>query len=528
MSESKRISGNDVDVLIVGSGPVGSTFARVIADSAPHARVLMVEAGPVLNARIGEHVQNLSAAERSAAQQSAQGPDSGRPHVEAPFYEAGRAVEPDSDPALLLRPALFLAGPRSRLPGEFGLPAAGMSSGVGGMGVHWTASVPRPSGSERIDFIPEDELEAAYAEADRLLHVSRDLDGGDPLLAKLVSLLGDAFDGTAPDAPPVQLTPFAVTNDADGTRISGTNVILGDLLDDARGDGAFELRPDTLARRIVLHGRKAVGVELMDRSSGEIYEVHATRVVVAADALRTPQLLFASQIRPRALGRYLNDHLKVIGAIRLHDALSGKVEPLADGVRPVGAVLIPYVEGIRPMQGQVHPGSRSPMILAAGVAPTGRYDTGVDGARVPNAGLAWYGAKELQFSDAIEFSDTETDAFGMPAMTIHYTLTSRDAETVERLREEAVRAGRLVGEFVLGEPAFMPGGSSLHYQGSTRMGPADDGESVCDTYGRVWGIENLVIGGNNVIPTSTACNPTITSVALAVRAAQRIAAELST
>jgi choline dehydrogenase-like flavoprotein len=78
------------------------------------------------------------------------------------------------------------------------------------------------------------------------------------------------------------------------------------------------------------------------------------------------------------------------------------------------------------------------------------------------------------------------------------------------------------------EPALATGGSSLHYQGTTRMGLHDDGTSVCGPTSEVWGVSGLYVAGNNVIPTAIACNPTLTSVALAVGGARDIAARLGT
>jgi len=59
------------------------------------------------------------------------------------------------------------------------------------------------------------------------------------------------------------------------------------------------------------------------------------------------------------------------------------------------------------------------------------------------------------------------------------------------------------------------------------MGRTDDGTSVCSPASRVWDVDGLYVAGNGVIPTAIACNPTLTSVALAVGGARDIADRLT-
>jgi choline dehydrogenase-like flavoprotein len=71
-------------------------------------------------------------------------------------------------------------------------------------------------------------------------------------------------------------------------------------------------------------------------------------------------------------------------------------------------------------------------------------------------------------------------------------------------------------------PQFMPLGASIHYQSTYRMGVKDDGTSVTDPNCKVWGIDNLYLGGPGIFPKETAANPTLTAGAMAVRAAYHI------
>lgn len=504
---SSRRYPDAVDIAIVGSGPTASTYARILSEEAPGATIAMFEAGPTVSTPPGAHVKNIADPERrSQAQRASEGPGAGAETVNSPG-----AVKSGERRA---RPGTYLLPEGYAFPGEDGLPVAAMSSNVGGMAAHWTAACPRPGGKERIPFLPD--LEQLLEDADRLLGVTSHAFDGAPFSDLVRERLAAAVDAGREPAYRVRPMPLAVHRRADGGLVwSGSDVVMGDV---TRENPQFDLFDESLVTRVLVDDDgRAAGVEVHDRRSGESHQVAARYVVVGADALRTPQLLWASGIRPAALGRYLNDQAQVVFASRLRDVKPEEGPAAADGAlsEQSGVAWVPYTDEA-PFHGQI-------MQLDASPVPLAEDDPIVPGSIV---GLGLFCAKDLQWEDRVAFDDGARDFYGMPAMRIHYRLTERDHDVLERARQEIVRLGKAVGEPLDERPFVLPPGASLHYQGTTRMGAADDGESVCSPDSQVWQVPGLFVAGNGVIPTATACNPTLTAVALAVRGARRIAEEL--
>lgn len=134
--------------------------------------------------------------------------------------------------------------------------------------------------------------------------------------------------------------------------------------------------------------------------------------------------------------------------------------------------------------------------------------------------------KRPRVEDGLTFSDDDLDYRGLPNFTVEYELTDAELSEIEAATANLREVGEALGTFVA-EPRLMPNGSSLHYMGTTRLGVDNDGTSVADPWSRVWGAEGLLIGGNGTIPTANTMNPTLTSVAIAVRGARKAAEQLA-
>ena len=118
------------------------------------------------------------------------------------------------------------------------------------------------------------------------------------------------------DAAPVPLTR------RDGRRVSAADAYLAPAL----GRDNLVVRTDAAVSRVVLDGRRAVGVELID---GEI--IDADHVVLAAGAIHSPTLLLRSGVDTPGIGEGLQDHPSVAFTLRLDEPPLRTGDALATG-----------------------------------------------------------------------------------------------------------------------------------------------------------------------------------------------------
>jgi pyranose oxidase len=514
-------------VLVVGSGPIGCSFARSLVEGG--RRVLMVDAGAQHSRLPGEHLKNAVIYQRRI--------DSFTPIVQGllqplsvPVGVAGRA---QLDPIAYRAEGRIRSAQNPKQNPIRNLPGAAVAYGVGGMFSHWTSNTPRHHNKlERIDFIGGDEWGGLYDRAEELLDTHTDIYSGGIRHTVVKEALerhyGDRLERPVSELP---VAGHRLVND-EFVHFTGADTVLGPLAEtvsyDVAAGGPFTLLPEHRASRLVRDGDRIAHAEVTDMIGWETLRVEAQVFVIAAGFL-TAQLLWRSAIGGEALGRYITEHPIAFAQIVLREEIISKIredprfhkwvaaiEPDDDVPIPMHdpppMVWIPLSDG-RPWHCQVHRDS-----FAYGELPADIDDRLV-------VDLRWFGRVDPNPDNRVTFADDLNDTYGMPKPIFDFRLSADDRRRSHLMMNDLCDAAGALGGFLPGaEPRFMPLGSSLHFMGLYRMGEEDDSNSVTDPWSRVWNIDNLYLGGNGLIPTSTASNPTLTSLALALRAADNILA----
>jgi choline dehydrogenase-like flavoprotein len=278
--------------------------------------------------------------------------------------------------------------------------------------------------------------------------------------------------------------------------------------------GLLELRPDASVERMLIEdsadGPRATGVEYVD-DKGERHAVRAAVVVVAAGALRTPQLLLRSGLRSEAIGRNLGLH-----PIRL---VYGLFDELQDAhiAYPITAHCMKFQhdeDGGFVLEGTT-------VMDPIAFATTLRDERGpLWGPRLVEAARAfrrWSGVLAM-VND--ENNGAAVDEDGNEHMQVNF-----NPRELERL-DAALGFGRQVLDAAGASQIYWTGIFSTHPQGSCRMGD-DPARAAVDRNCECHEVKRLFVGDASLIPRTLSVNPSLTVMALATRLATHLEIDAS-
>ncbi|KAH6889472.1 hypothetical protein B0T10DRAFT_404819 [Thelonectria olida] len=506
----------EVDVLIVGSGPIGAVFARTLVEGG--RKVLMVDIGEQETRRVGDHKKNSVAVQKDIS-----------------LFTKTQEL------------SYVLNGQNPHQKASENLPAAAASRVVGGMGSHWTCCTPRQHPDiERSKLFSDEKWDELYAELERMMDTN-ETSFDDSIRQQLVKhTLADAYENVNREMKSMPLACKRSEKNKDYVEWSCSATILGELADPKYNGGAFELRPNTqcikLERRDV--DGKIQGALLEDLMNARKYLVKANKYVICAGAVLTPGILYNSGFRRDtlpALGRYMTEQPMAFCQVVLSRKLVDSVEkdPYHLGwkkivkehreLHPNDPLPFPFNDPDPQCYFPLSEEYRWHTQIHRDAFGYGQVPAAIDQRVVVD--LRWFGYVEPEETNCVEFTTDIKDEFGMPQPTFKFTMNRDDSDRCGAMITDMVEVARKLGGFLPGaEPKYLAPGSALHICGTYRAGDEKKEnhkkESVVDRYGKVWGQDNLVLGGCGVIPTKQACNPTLTAGCFALAAARKMLEEL--
>jgi choline dehydrogenase-like flavoprotein len=265
---------------------------------------------------------------------------------------------------------------------------------------------------------------------------------------------------------------------------------------------------DIVVRGIMHDNGRADGIRFVPAEGGAERTAKADIVVVAAGTVGTAKLLAGSAMDcGPALGSGIYDHPAFASRVRLRSDFRQGV-PADD---PIFTVWVPFSKE-HPWHNQLclFPGLPAPQSILA--EPLETVDI-----------FTWV-SMDIDPDNRLRFDAKRLDPFGLPEATVDiYRLSDATLRRASLALAEHFRIASTIGDLGAGwYPAFYKPGESTHLMGSCRMGPKDDGSSVVDRNGKLWRYANVYVAGNAVLAQSNAGNPTLTTIAAALRTADAI------
>jgi choline dehydrogenase-like flavoprotein len=321
-----------------------------------------------------------------------------------------------------------------------------------------------------------------------------------------------------------------------GCEFNAKSSTLASVIPVAEATGKCEIRPNSYAARVELDAKgKATGVVYFDADKKEQLQ-RARAVVLAANGAETPKLLLMS-----TSSRFPNGLANSSGYVGKHLMFNGNTGTMALFEQPLNEYKSVQVTRILhdfydsdPKRGFYGGGGMDgryqqyPIAFALGALPPDAPGWGSEYKRL----LSEYFNRTMMVaghttslpveSNNVTLHPTVKDDWGLPALRITYTDHDDDLKImqfmVDRSKEIAAAAG---AQKVWSFPVQISGGTA-HLLGTCRMGK-DSKTSVIDPNHRTHDVPNLFLCDGSSMVTSGRGQPTMTIMALAFRAGERIA-----
>jgi len=278
-----------------------------------------------------------------------------------------------------------------------------------------------------------------------------------------------------------------LTRDPSGVRCSTADC----YLEPARDRPNFEVRGDSHVDRVLLDGRRAVGVRLVDGT-----EIEAAEVIVSAGAIHSPAILLRSEIDTPGIGEGLKDHPAF--AVALHLAESAEWDPTSLAISVIGK-------------------------LSSGENASDLQILPMDhlGATLPRTGLLMVALMSVHSSGTVQLASTDPNED--PVVDFNLLDDERDERRL-RIGVDHLRA-------LLEHPALaLAGTAEISDAVDLRANLGEYAHAACtcsigrvlDSECRVLGYDSLRVCDASAMPDLPRANPHLTIVMMAERVASMI------
>jgi choline dehydrogenase-like flavoprotein len=346
------------------------------------------------------------------------------------------------------------------------------------------------------------------------------------------SILADAFSehGLVPGHMPLARHARCVTTGTCkycpvGARYTATEH-LDSLLANPAHTG-LKVMTEMTVLRILADAKRAYGVEVMNRATGQTQRIDAAYVIVCAGSYESPKLLLrsVSSFWPAGIGNstdLVGRHLVTHNMLRVQGVTASNKEQWFQEYDFPTLMSRSWDTPERQASGKAFifnnrglPNTDIASLIASG-ASRKTVDAAVAGQR--SAGLDAF-IEEFGEPENRVMLGAGTGQFGLPTTVVQFRRAAEMKKVATQCMEDLLTILRTAGyeRHPKPETAMMilePRGD--HSSGTCRLG-LSEAESVVDGDLRVHGMDNLFICSNAVLPNAAAVNPTLTLCALALR-----------